>query len=126
MNSDNQFEYLEKMIKKPEIKILEKTGFNFDEKTLQYKENYIGKLKELNFSNDLIDKIRNLTNEQLLIFSSFFSSTLEYLYLQDNVKEKESTISSALDDVEQMISDYESGGDIEMMKSEIAKKKFKK
>lgn len=27
MNSDNQFEYLEKMIKKPEIKILESQNF---------------------------------------------------------------------------------------------------
>lgn len=41
------------------------------------------------------------------------------------IKDKENVINQALDDVEQMISEYESNGDIEQMKSEIAKKKFK-
>ena len=110
---------------KKKTKILEKSGFNFDEKTIQYKENYISKLKELNFSNDLIDKIRNLTNEQLLIFSTFFSSTLEYLYLQDNVKEKETVINNAIDDVLE-ISDNLDKNNVEDIKEQIAKRKFKK
>lgn len=111
---------------KTKTKILEKTGFNFDEKTLQYKENYISMLKGLNFSNELIDKIRNLTNEQLLIFSSFFSSTIEYLYLQDNVKEKEAIINNAIDDVLEISDNLDKNNDINDIKEQIAKKKFKK
>lgn len=111
---------------KTKVKILEKTGFNFDEKTLQYKDNYINLLKELNFSNDLIDKIRNLTSEQLLIFSSFFSSTIEYLYLQDNVKEKENIINNAIEDVLEISANLDKNNNIEEIKEQIAKRKFKK
>lgn len=111
---------------KTKIKILEKTGFNFDEKILQYIENYITILKGLNFSNDLIDKIRNLTNEQILIFSTFFSSTIEYLYLQDNVKEKETIINNAIDDVLEISDKLDKNNDINDIKEQIAKRKFKK
>ena len=111
---------------KTKTKILEKNGFKFDEKTLQYKENYISMLKGLNFSNDLIDKIRNLTNEQILIFSTFFSSTIEYLYLQDNVKEKESIINNAIDDVLEISDNLDKNNDINDIKEQIAKRKFKK
>lgn len=111
---------------KTKTKILEKNGFKFDEKTLHYKENYISMLKELNFSNDLIDKIRYLTNEQILIFSTFFSSTIEYLYLQDNVKEKETIINNAIDDVLEISNNLDKNNDINDIKEQIAKRKFKK
>ncbi len=83
-------------------------------------------LKGLNFSNDLIDKIRKLTNEQILIFSTFFSSTIEYLYLQDNVKEKETIINNAIDDVLEITNNLDKNTDINDIKEQIAKRKFKK
>jgi len=83
-------------------------------------------MERFEMSEDLINRIKNLDNYKILLFSTFNASTIEYLYYEEPVKDKENVINQALDDVEQMISDYESNRDIELMKSEIAKKKFKK
>lgn len=111
---------------KRKSKILKNSMVNLPTSVNQYVTNYIGIMEQFEFNQELITRVKKLDNYKILLFSTFYASTIEYLYLHDNVKEKESTISSALDDVEQMISDYEANGDIEMMKAEIAKKKFKK
>ena len=111
---------------KRKAKILKNSIVNLPTSVNQYVTTYISIMEQFGFNKDLINRVKNLDNYKILLFSTFYASTIEYLYLHDNVKEKESTIRSALDDVEQMISDYENNGDIEMMKSEIAKKKFKK
>lgn len=111
---------------KRKSKILKNSMVNLPTTVRQYVTNYIGIMEQFEFNQELINRVKKLDNYKILLFSTFYASTIEYLYLHDNVKEKESTISSALDDVEQMISDYEANGDIEMMKAEIAKKKFKK
>lgn len=107
-------------------KILKDTMVNLPLKVTQYVTNYIGIMGYFGFSADLINRVKNLDNYKILLFSTFNASTIEYLYYEEPIKDKENVISQALDDVEQMITDYESNGDIEMMKSEIAKKKFKK
>ena len=107
-------------------KILEKSSIDLDDKTLQYKENYIWKLQDLNFSNDLINRVRNLTNEQLLIFSTFYASTLEYLYLHNDIKEKETVINNAIDDVLEISDNLDKNNNVEDIKEQIAKRKFKK
>ncbi len=106
-------------------KILKNSMVNLPAAVNQYVTNYIGIMEQFGFSGDLINRVKNLDNYKILLFSTFNASTIEYLYYKEPIKEKESVINQALDDVEQMISDYESNGDIEQMKSEIAKKKFK-
>ena len=107
-------------------KILKNSMVDLPTVVKQYVTNYIGIMRQFGFSGDLINRVKNLDNYKILLFSTFNASTIEYLYYEEPIKDKENVISQALDDVEQMISDYESNGDIEMMKSEIAKKKFKK
>ena len=111
---------------KRKSKILKNSMVDLPNSVRQYVRNYIFTMKQFEFKQELIDRVNNLDNYKILLFSTFYASTIEYLYLYDYVIEKESTISSALDDVEQIISEYENNGDIEMIKSEIAKKKFKK
>ena len=107
-------------------KILKNSMVNLPTAVKQYVTNYIGIMEQFGFSGDLINRVKNLDNYKILLFSTFNASTIEYLYYEEPIKDKEDVINQALDDVEQMISDYESNGDIEQMKSEIAKKKFKK
>lgn len=107
-------------------KILKNSMVNLPLAVRQYVTNYIGIMEQFGFSGDLINRVKNLDNYKILLFSTFNASTIEYLYYEEPIKDKEDVINQALDDVEQMISDYESNGDIEQMKSEIAKKKFKK
>ena len=107
-------------------KILKNSMVNLPTAVKQYVTNYIGIMEQFGFSGDLINRVKNLDNYKILLFSTFNASTIEYLYYEEPIKDKENVINQALDDVEQMISDYESNGDIEQMKSEIAKKKFKK
>ena len=107
-------------------KILKNSMVNLPTAVKQYVTNYIGIMGQFGFSGDLINRVKNLDNYKILLFSTFNASTIEYLYYEEPIKDKENVINQALDDVEQMISDYESNGDIELMKSEIAKKKFKK
>ena len=107
-------------------KILKNSMVNLPTAVNQYVTNYIGIMGQFGFSGDLINRVKNLDNYKILLFSTFNASTIEYLYYEEPIKDKENVINQALDDVEQMISDYESNGDIEQMKSEIAKKKFKK
>ena len=107
-------------------KILKNSMVNLPTVVRQYVTNYIGIMGQFGFSEDLINRVKNLDNYKILLFSTFNSSTIEYLYYEESIKDKEDVINQALDDVEQMISDYESNGDIEQMKAEIAKKKFKK
>ena len=107
-------------------KILKNSMVNLPSVVRQYVTNYIGIMGQFGFSGDLINRVKNLDNYKILLFSTFNASTIEYLYYEEPIKDKEDVINQALDDVEQMISDYESNGDIEQMKSEIAKKKFKK
>lgn len=107
-------------------KILKNSMVNLPTAVNQYVTNYIGIMGQFGFSEDLINRVKNLDNYKILLFSTFNASTIEYLYYEEPIKDKEDVINQALDDVEQMISDYESNGDIEHMKSEIAKKKFKK
>ena len=107
-------------------KILKNSMVNLPAAVNQYVTNYIGIMGQFGMSEDLINRVKNLDNYKILLFSTFNASTIEYLYYEEPIKDKENVINQALDDVEQMISDYESNGDIEMMKSEIAKKKFKK
>ena len=107
-------------------KILKNSMVNLPTAVNQYVSNYIGIMGQFGFSGDLINRVKNLDNYKILLFSTFNASTIEYLYYEEPIKDKENVINQALDDVEQMISDYESNGDIEQMKSEIAKKKFKK
>ena len=111
---------------KRKIKILKNNIVNLPASVNQYVTNYINIMEQFDFNQELINRVKNLDNYKILLFSTFYASTIEYLYLHDNVKEKENVITSALDDVEVMINDYEDNGDIEMMKREIAKKKFKK
>ena len=107
-------------------KILKNSMVNLPAVVNQYVTNYIGIMGQFGMSGDLINRVKNLDNYKILLFSTFNASTIEYLYYEEPIKDKENVINQALDDVEQMISDYESNGDIEQMKSEIAKKKFKK
>lgn len=107
-------------------KILKNSMVNLPTAVKQYVTNYICIMERLEMSGDLINRVKNLDNYKILLFSTFNASTIEYLYYTEPIKDKENVINQALDDVEQMISDYESNGDIEQMKSEIAKKKFKK
>ena len=107
-------------------KILKNSMVNLPTAVRQYVTNYIGIMEQFGFSGDLINRVKSLDNYKILLFSTFNASTIEYLYYKEPIKDKENVINQALDDVEQMISDYESNGDIEQMKSEIAKKKFKK
>ena len=107
-------------------KILKNSMVNLPTSVRQYVTNYITIMEQFGFSGDLINRVKNLDNYKILLFSTFNASTIEYLYYKEPIKDKENVINQALDDVEQMISDYESNGDIEQMKSEIAKKKFKK
>ena len=107
-------------------KILKNSMVNLPTAVRQYVTNYITIMEQFGFSGDLINRVKNLDNYKILLFSTFNASTIEYLYYEEPIKDKEDVINQALDDVEQMISDYESNGDIEQMKSEIAKKKFKK
>lgn len=107
-------------------KILKNSMVNLPTAVNQYVTNYIGIMDQFGLSGDLINRVKNLDNYKILLFSTFNASTIEYLYYEEPIKDKEDVINQALDDVEQMISDYESNGDIEQMKSEIAKKKFKK
>ena len=107
-------------------KILKNSMVNLPTTVNQYVTNYIGIMEQFGFRGDLINRVKNLDNYKILLFSTFNASTIEYLYYEEPIKDKEDVINQALDDVEQMISDYESNGDIEQMKSEIAKKKFKK
>lgn len=107
-------------------KILKNSMVNLPTSVRQYVTNYIDIMEYFGFSGDLINRVKNLDNYKILLFSTFNASTIEYLYYEEPIKDKENVINQALDDVEQMISDYESNGDIEQMKSEIAKKKFKK
>ncbi len=107
-------------------KILKNSMVNLPNAVKQYVTNYIGIMGQFGFNGDLINRVKNLDNYKILLFSTFNASTIEYLYYEEPIKDKENVINQALDDVEQMISDYESNGDIEQMKSEIAKKKFKK
>lgn len=111
---------------KRKAKILKNSMVNLPYAVNQYIENYIGIMERFEMSEDLINRVKNLDNYKMLLFSTFSASTIEYLYYEEPIKDKENVISQALDDVEQMISDYESNGDIEMMKAEIGKKKFKK
>ena len=111
---------------KRKAKILKNSMVNLPTSVIQYVTNYIGIMGQFGMSEDLINRVKNLDNYKMLLFSTFNASTIEYLYYEEPIKDKENVITQALDDVEQMISDYESNGDIEMMKSEIAKKKFKK
>lgn len=111
---------------KRKSKILKNSMVNLPAAVNQYVENYISIMERFEMSEDLINRVKNLDNYKILLFSTFNASTIEYLYYEEPIKDKENVITQALDDVEQMISDYESNGDIEMMKSEIAKKKFKK
>lgn len=106
--------------------ILKNSMVNLPAAVKQYVTNYIGIMGQFGFSGDLINRVKNLDNYKMLLFSTFNAATIEYLYYEEPIKDKENVINQALDDVEQMIADYESNGDIEMMKSEIAKKKFKK
>ena len=107
-------------------KILKNSMVNLPSVVGQYVTNYIGIMEQFGFSGDLINRVKNLDNYKILLFSTFNASTIEYLYYEEPIKDKENVINQALDDVEQMISEYENNGDIEMMKAEIAKKKFKK
>ena len=107
-------------------KILKNSMVNLPTAVRQYVTNYITIMEQFGFSGDLINRVKNLDDYKILLFSTFNASTIEYLYYKEPIKDKENVINQALDDVEQMISDYESNGDIEQMKSEIAKKKFKK
>lgn len=107
-------------------KILKNSMVSLPTTVRQYVTNYIGIMEQFGFSGDLINRVKNLDNYKILLFSTFNASTIEYLYYEEPIKDKEDVINQALDDVEQMISDYETNGDIEQMKSEIAKKKFKK
>ena len=107
-------------------KILKNSMVNLPAVVNHYVTNYIGIMGHFGMSGDLINRVKNLDNYKILLFSTFNASTIEYLYYEEPIKDKENVINQALDDVEQMISDYESNGDIELMKSEIAKKKFKK
>ena len=107
-------------------KILKNSMVNLPTAVRQYVTNYIDIMEYFGFSGDLINRVKNLDNYKILLFSTFNASTIDYLYYEEPIKDKENVINQALDDVEQMISDYESNGDIEQMKSEIAKKKFKK
>ena len=107
-------------------KILKNSMVNLPTSVRQYVTNYIDIMEYFGFSGDLINRVKNLDNYKILLFSTFNASTIEYLYYEEPIKDKENVINQALDDVEQMISDYESNGDIEQMKSEIAKRKFKK
>ena len=107
-------------------KILKNSMVNLPTAVRQYVTNYITIMEQFGFSGDLINRVKNLDNYKILLFSTFNASTIEYLYYKEPIKDKENVINQALDDVEQMISDYESNGDIEQMKAEIAKKKFKK
>ena len=107
-------------------KILKNSMVNLPTAVNQYVTNYIGIMGQFGFSGDLINRVKNLDNYKILLFSTFNASTIDYLYYEEPIKDKEDVINQALDDVEQMISDYESNGDIEQMKAEIAKKKFKK
>ena len=107
-------------------KILKNSMVNLPTAVRQYVINYITIMEQFGFSGDLINRVKNLDNYKILLFSTFNASTIEYLYYKEPIKDKENVINQALDDVEQMISDYESNGDIEQMKSEIAKRKFKK
>ena len=107
-------------------KILKNSMVNLPYKVKQYVENYIGVMERFEMSDDLINRVKNLDNYKILLFSTFNASTIDYLYYEEPIKDKENVVNQALDDVEQMISDYESNGDIELMKSEIVKKKFKK
>lgn len=111
---------------KRKAKILKNSMVNLPAAVNQYVETYIDIMIRFEMSKDLINRIKNLDNYKILLFSTFNASTIEYLYYEEPIKDKENVINQALDDVEQMISDYESNGDIELMKSEIAKKKFKK
>ena len=111
---------------KRKAKILKNSMVNLPTVVNQYVTNYIGIMGQFGMSGDLINRVKNLDNYKILLFSTFNASTIEYLYYEEPIKDKENVINQALDDVEQMISDYESNGDIELMKSEIAKKKFKK
>jgi len=106
--------------------ILKNSMVNLPTSVRQYVTNYITIMEQFGFSGDLINRVKNLDNYKILLFSTFNAATIEYLYYEEPIKDKEAVINQALDDVEQMISDYESNGDIELMKSEIAKKKFKK
>lgn len=111
---------------KRKAKILKNSMVNLPYAVRQYVTNYLDTMEYFGFSADLINRVKNLDNYKILLFSTFNASTIDYLYYEEPIKDKENVISQALDDVEQMITDYESNGDIEMMKSEIAKKKFKK
>lgn len=111
---------------KRKAKILKNSMVNLPAKVKQYVTNYIVIMERYGMSGDLINRVKNLDNYKILLFSTFNASTIEYLYYEEPIKDKENVINQALDDVEQMISDYEINGDIELMKSEIAKKKFKK
>lgn len=107
-------------------KILKNSMVNLPSTVNQYVTNYIGIMGQFGMSEDLINRVKNLDNYKILLFSTFNASTIEYLYYEEPIKDKENVINQAIDDVEQMISDYESNGDIDLMKAEIAKKKFKK
>ena len=111
---------------KRKAKILKNSMVTLPTTVNQYVSNYVGIMEQFDFSTDLINRVKNLDNYKILLFSTFNASTIEYLYYQEPIKDKENVINQALDDVEQMISHYESNEDIEQMKSEIAKKKFKK
>ena len=107
-------------------KILKNSMVNLPYAVRQYVTNYLDTMEYFGFSADLINRVKNLDNYKILLFSTFNASTIEYLYYEEPIKDKENVITQALDDVEQMINDYESNDDIELMKREIAKKKFKK
>lgn len=111
---------------KRKSKILKNSMVNLPTIVRQYVTNYIDIMERYGFNGDLINRVKNLDNYKILLFSTFNASTIEYLYYEEPIKDKEDVITQALDDVEEMISDYEINGDIELMKAEIAKKKFKK
>lgn len=109
---------------KTKIKQLKKLDPEHQLKT--YKKNYIKKMEDIGLPKKLQRKIRKLSNNQLLIFSTFYSSTIEYLYLQENIDNKIEVINEALDEVSDIEIELLNGGDIETVKERITKAKFKK